>query len=118
MLSGSYANFEIPNTPGLPAGTSPNGSPWVPGTFNSSNLNEQQLEQNYYGVLTYQKTAGNLNYQASLFGRNSSVQFTPDQAGDLYFDGVASDVTKNIYSADCSWTAVRKSIPSIHCAPV
>ena len=31
--------------------------------FNSSNLNENQNEQNYYGVASYQKTAGNLNYQ-------------------------------------------------------
>jgi outer membrane receptor protein involved in Fe transport len=102
MLSGSYGNFEIPNTPGEPVGTAPGGNAWNstqgPATFNSSELNEQQLEQNYYGVVTYQKTAGNLNYQASLFGRNSSVNFTPDPAGDLYFDGVASDVTKNIYS--------------------
>ena len=49
-------------------------------------------------MVTYQKTAGNLDYQASVFGRNSSVNFTPDPTGDLYFDGVASDVTKNIYS--------------------
>ena len=34
MLSASYANFEIPNTPGLPLGTSPDGNPWnSPGTF-------------------------------------------------------------------------------------
>jgi outer membrane receptor protein involved in Fe transport len=98
MLSASYADFEIPNTPGLAAGTSPNGNPWLPGTFNSSSLNENQNEQNYYGVVTYQKAAGNLNYQVSLFGRNSSVHFTPDQAGDLFFDGVASDVSRNIYS--------------------
>ena len=105
MLSASYANFEIPNTPGLPVGTSPDGSsPWnfpgsgLPASFNSSALNEQQLEQNYYGVVTYQKTAGNLNYQASVFGRNSSVNFTPDPTGDLFFNGVASDVAKNIYS--------------------
>jgi len=99
MLSASYGNFEIPNTPGLPVGTAPGGNPWAtPGTFNSSNLNEQQLEQNYYGVVTYQKAAGNLNYQVSAFGRNSSVHFTPDQTGDLFFDGVASDVQKNIYS--------------------
>ena len=102
MLSASYANFEIPNTPGLPVGTAPGGNAWNstqgPTTFDSSNLNEQQLEQNYYGVVTYQKTAGNLNYQASAFGRNSSVNFTPDPTGDLYFNGVASDVSKNIYS--------------------
>jgi len=106
MLSASYANFEIPNTPGLPPGTAsdPGMTPWntpgsgLPASFNSSALNEQQLEQNYYGVITYQKAAGNLNYQVSAFGRNSSVHFTPDPTGDLYFNGVASDVQKNIYS--------------------
>ncbi len=98
MLSASYSDFEIPNTPGLPAGTSPNGNPWLPGTFNSSNLNENQNEQNYYGVVTYQKTAGELNYQVSLLGRNSSVHFTPDPTGDLYYNGVASDVSRNINS--------------------
>jgi outer membrane receptor protein involved in Fe transport len=102
MLSASYANFEVPNTPGLPAGTAPGDNAWNstqgPATFNSSALNEQQLEQNYYGVVTYQKTAGNLNYQASAFGRNSAVHFTPDPIGDLYFNGVASDVDKKIYS--------------------
>lgn len=107
MLSASYADFQIPNTPGLPAGTSPNGNPWLPGTFNSSNLNENQNEQNYYGVVTYQKTAGALNYQVSLLGRNSSVHFTPDPTGDLFFDGVASDVSRNIDSgglqADASY---------------
>jgi outer membrane receptor protein involved in Fe transport len=107
MLSASYSDFQIPNTPGLPAGTSPNGDQWVPGTFNSSNLNENQNEQNYYGVVTYQKAAGALNYQVSLLGRNSSVHFTPDPTGDLYFDGVASDVSRNIDSgglqADASY---------------
>ena len=111
MLSASYANFQIPNTSGLPVGTAPGGDPWNstqgPATFNSSALNEQQLEQNYYGVVTYQKTAGALNYQVSLLGRNSSVHFTPDPTGDLFFDGVASDVSRNIDSgglqADASW---------------
>jgi outer membrane receptor protein involved in Fe transport len=99
MLSVSYANFEVPNTPGLPVGTAPGGDPWqAPGTFNSSNLNENQLEQNYYGVVTYQKTVGKLNYQVSALGRNSQVHFTPDPVGDLYFNGVASDVDKNLYS--------------------
>jgi outer membrane receptor protein involved in Fe transport len=105
MLSASYANFEVPNTPGLPAGTAPDGTtPWnapgsgLPASFNSSSLNEQQLEQNYYGVVTYQKAAGNLNYQVSALGRNSDVHFTPDPVGDLYFNGVASDVDKKLYS--------------------
>src|SRR5208282_4897408 len=77
MLSASYANFEVPNTPGLPVGNAPGGDPRAtPGTFNSANLNENQLEENYYGVVTYQKSAGSLNYQVSALGRNSQVHFS------------------------------------------
>jgi outer membrane receptor protein involved in Fe transport len=114
MGSASYSNFQVPNTPGLPVGTSPDGStPWnfagsgLPANFNSVNLNENQNEQNYYGVATWQKSAGDLNLQASAFGRNSDVHFTPDSVGDLYFNGVASDVQKQLYSgglqADASY---------------
>ena len=96
--SSSYSNFQIPNTPGLPAGTAPNGDQWVPGTFDSASLNENQKEQNYYAVLSYQKSAGPLDYQISALGRNSAVHFTPDGIGDLYFNGVASDVNRRLYS--------------------
>lgn len=94
----SYIDFQIPNTPGLPAGTSPNGNQWVPGSFDSANLNENQNEQNYYGVAAYQKSAGDLNLQVAVFGRASGVHFTPDPVGDLYFNGVASDVDRQLYS--------------------
>ena len=115
MGSASYSNFQVPNTPGLPVGTAsdPGMTPWntpgsgLPTNFNSSDLNENQNEQNYYGVVTYQKSAGDLNYQVSAFGRNSDVHFTPDPVGDLYFNGVASDVERNLYSgglqADASY---------------
>ncbi|MDR3460644.1 MAG: TonB-dependent receptor [Verrucomicrobiae bacterium] len=100
--SASYSDFQIPNTPGLqndPANHSaPGGNPWVPGNFDSSTLNENQNEQNYYGVITYQKTAGSLDYQLSVCGRNSSVHFMPDPVGDLYFNGVASDDQRKLYS--------------------
>ncbi len=104
MGSLSYSQFQVPNTPGLqndPANYSaPGGDPWVapPPFFDSSALNENQNEQNYYGVLAYQKSAGDLNYQASVFGRNSSVHFVPEQTGDLFYNGVASDVDRNLYS--------------------
>jgi len=109
MGSASYSNFEVPNTPGLPPGTAPGpGNPqWVPGTFDSAMLNENQNEQNYYGVIAYQKSAGDLNMQVAAYGRNSSVHFTPDPTGDLFFNGVASDVDRNLYSgglqADASY---------------
>jgi len=111
MGSASYANFEVPNTPGVGPGNTPDmtGDPlsqgWytqMPGqsatSFNSVDLNEQQREQNYYGVVTYQKSVGDFNGQISLFGRNSGVHFRPDQTGDLYFNGVASDEERKLYS--------------------
>ncbi len=82
MGSASYSDFQMPNTPGLPVGTTPDGStPWnfagsgLPASFNSADLNENQNEQNYYGVVTYQKSAGNLNYQVSAFGREQRRAF-------------------------------------------
>ncbi len=98
MGSASYSNFEVPDTPGLPAGTSPDGAQWVPGYFNSAGLNENQNEQNYYAVVNYQRAAGELNYQISVFGRDSGVHFTPDPVGDLYFNGVASNVDRTLHS--------------------
>ena len=99
MLSASVSSFQVPDTPGLPAGTAPDGDPWLPGSFDSAKLSENQHEQNYYAVATYQKSAGDLNYQISAFGRDSGVHFTPDPVGDLYFNGVASDVDRVLDSA-------------------
>jgi outer membrane receptor protein involved in Fe transport len=107
MASASYTQYEVPNTPGLPAGTDANGVTWssaMPGLlpsgfFNSSALNERQKEQNYYGVVTYQKSAGDLDFQLSTFLRRSEVAFSPDEIGDLYFNGVASEVDRALDSA-------------------
>jgi hypothetical protein len=108
MVSASDSKFQVPNTPDLPAGTSPDGTPWLPGTFDSAKLDENQHEQNDYGVVTYQKSAGGLDGQLSAFARSSSVHFLPDPIGDLYFKGVASDVARKLASAglqgDASFT--------------
>jgi outer membrane receptor protein involved in Fe transport len=107
MGSASYSNFQVPNTAGLPAGAAPGGNPWEPGTFDSATLNENQNEQNYYGVVAYQKSAGDLNLQVAAYGRYSGVHFKPDPVGDLFFNGVASDVERDLYSgglqADASY---------------
>jgi hypothetical protein len=97
MGSLSYSDFQVPNVPGNTNALYP-GAPGQPATFNSANLNENQNEQNYYGVVTYQKSVGDLNLQASAFGRRSSVHFLPDAVGDLYFNGVASNVKRTLNS--------------------
>ncbi|HEY1763875.1 MAG TPA: TonB-dependent receptor [Opitutaceae bacterium] len=98
MGSAATSAYEIPDTPGLPAGTAPDGAQWVPGKFDSSGLNENQNEQNFFAVAAYQVSAGDFNGQLSAFARESSVHFVPDAVGDLYFNGVASDVSRRLGS--------------------
>jgi outer membrane receptor protein involved in Fe transport len=88
LLSASYADFEIPNTPGLsPTYTLTNGPP-----ADSSTINENQNEQNYYAVLSYQKSVGDFSAQISAFTRYSGIRFSPDYAQDLPFNGNAAEV--------------------------
>jgi outer membrane receptor protein involved in Fe transport len=107
MGSASDSDFQVPNTAGLGPGTSPNGAPWLPGSFNSASLNEHQNEENYYGIVAYQKSTDALNFQLAGYGRYSRAHFMPDPRGDLFFDGVASDVDRKVYSggiqADASY---------------
>ncbi len=103
MGSASYSSYQIPNTPGLAPGTATNGVSWSGAmtntpNLNSSELNENQIQQNYYAVAAYQKSEGDLNYQAAVYGRISGAHFLPDPNGDLVFNGVASEVDRNLYS--------------------
>jgi outer membrane receptor protein involved in Fe transport len=101
MGSASYATFEIPINPTLqPVSAQANGDPWVMGSFAPTDLNDNQTEQNYYGVAAYQKSAGDLNYQISVFGRNSGAHYTPDALDPtLYYNGgVATDENRVLTS--------------------
>ena len=51
MLNGSYGDFQIPDTPGIPvAYTLPDNS-----SFDSAELNETRNEQFDYGIISYKK---------------------------------------------------------------
>src|SRR6266478_2941759 len=94
LISGNHSDFQIPNTPGLaPAFTVGTRS-----TFDSAKLDENQSEDSAYEILTYQKKAGDLNFQASIFNRYSSILFRPDDVGELSFNGGASRVDRAILS--------------------
>ena len=66
--------------------------------FNSALLNENKLEQNYYGVAALQRSINGADVQLSYFTRYSSVHFVPDTLGDLVFNGVASNVFRSDYA--------------------
>ena len=89
---GSYGDYQIPNNPGQ----TPLFDDLGRTTFDSSKLNENQHQQNDYGVLAYQKTWDDFNMQVALFERYSAVLFTPDSIGDLIFDGLAGRVDQSL----------------------
>ena len=101
ILSAYDADFQIPDNPGQTPAFGLAGVATVPGSitadqpfglgqFASTHLDENQNEQNYYAVLAYQKSAGPVDLQESVFVRQSSLLFRPDDTGDLIFNGVAS----------------------------
>jgi hypothetical protein len=95
LLAGDDHNdFQIPNNPGQTPMFNDRGRT----TFDSAKLDENQSEENAYEILTYQKKMGDLNFQASIFNRYSSILFRPDEVGDLIFNGVASRVDRAILS--------------------
>jgi outer membrane receptor protein involved in Fe transport len=111
ILGTSNAQFQIPDTPGL----EPSGiagvvglGPLDPGgsgnflaqangvtQFPGQNLDERQREITHYGTLSYLKTAGNVDFELSAFGRYSSLFYTPGSSvggnnlGDLLYNGIS-----------------------------
>jgi outer membrane receptor protein involved in Fe transport len=102
LIAGTtYNTFQIPNNPGQPVGM--NGNPPVTSAFgitnfDSSLLNENQREFNQYGVLALQRSAPGFDGQLSYFTRYSNLHFIPDPIGDLLFNGIASDVSRQSYT--------------------
>lgn len=104
LISGNHSDFQIPNNPGqVPMFTDMGRS-----NFNSAKLDENQTEQSAYEILTYQKKVDDLNFQASIYNRYSSVLFRPDNVGDLIFNGVASRVDRDILSNGIEFDASYK----------
>src|SRR5208283_788274 len=92
LISGFAINhFEIPTNPNQPQVYQLAGVPFYP----SVNVNENQLEQNYYGVLAWQGTIDKFDYQLAGFSRYSTVGFYPDNDGDLIYNGAASRIFRS-----------------------
>ncbi|HEV3109504.1 MAG TPA: TonB-dependent receptor [Candidatus Binataceae bacterium] len=95
LISGFAVNhFQIPDNPNQPQVFQLAGVPFYP----SANINENQLEQNYYGVLSWQGTIAKFDYQLSAFSRYSTVSFYPDEKGDLIYNGAASRIFRSNWS--------------------
>ena len=91
-IAGGFAGrFQIPNRPGVTPEFTVNGV----SEFDSTKLDENQREENYFLVLSYFKKAGDLSFQAATFARYSKMSFRPDPTGDLLFNGIAQRVDRS-----------------------
>ncbi|TAL87269.1 MAG: TonB-dependent receptor [Rhodanobacter sp.] len=90
MFGVSNNRFQIPNNPNQ----TPQFGYLNTTAFNSADLNEQQREATRFGVLSLQGKLSGTDYQVSLGQRYSSLDFSPDKAGDLIFNGLASTISR------------------------
>ena len=90
LITGTAVNyFQIPPQPGLTQQFMLEGVPVYP----SSQVDESELEQNYYGVLALQGAIGNrITYQLAAFSRYYVLGFDPDPKGDLIYNGIAAQI--------------------------
>ena len=84
-------HFEIPNNPDQVPSFTVNGI----SDFDSEKVNETQLEQNYYGVVSYLKAVQELTLRGSLFARYSTLKFNPDALPDLLFNGISQKLVRS-----------------------
>ena len=92
IVGTSNDSFQIPNQRGLQPGL---GYDYLGQTaFLSDNLDERQRELASYAVVSWQHSAGLLNWQTSLSARYTSLHFAPDVIGDLLYNGIAQDAFK------------------------
>ena len=93
ILGTSDQTFQIPDVSGGlngGLGYSFNGQT----NFPSQNLNENQSETTQYGVVSYLHSTEKFTGQVSLFARYSTLKFTPDEVGDLLYNGVSQYADK------------------------
>ena len=108
MGSASYSDFQVPNTPGVPS-PHRSGGKYLgfghdrvfrePPVSIRPTTTKIKTRRTITRSCTYQKSAGDLDFQISAFGRESEQHFTPDPIGDLFLNGEASEVHRTLYSA-------------------
>jgi len=97
IFGNTTSTFQIPNNPGQSfcCGIT---SAYGVSEFSSSNLNENQREQNTFGVVALQKSVNGFDGQLAAFSRYSALHFLPDPVGDILFNGVASNVYRQSFA--------------------
>ncbi len=89
ISAASYSAFQIPNNPGqVPLGD------FGPANYSSASLNENEYDTYVANIASLQKKGTDGDAQVAVFSRYAKVNFVPDVYGDLVFNDVASNVTR------------------------
>jgi outer membrane receptor protein involved in Fe transport len=102
ISAASYSAFQIPNNPGQVA-LGDFGNP----NASSTTLNENEYDTYIANIAAWQRHGSDGDAQIAVYSRYADVHFVPDIFGDLEFNDVASDVTRqstlNGIQADASY---------------
>lgn len=86
------AQVQLPNRPGLAPQFTLNGR----STFDSSLLDQNQKQNAWFAVTSFQHSAGDFNLQAAGFMRYARASYLPDpQGGTLIFNGAETALTQS-----------------------
>jgi outer membrane receptor protein involved in Fe transport len=89
ISAASYSAFQIPNNPNqMPLGD------FGPANYSSLSLNENEYDTYIVNIAALQKKGTDGDAQWAVFSRYAKVNFVPDIFGDLVFNDVASNVTR------------------------
>ncbi len=89
ISAASYSAFQIPNNPNqMPLGD------FGPANYSSLLLNENEYDTYVVNIAALQKKGTDGDAQWAVFSRYANVNFVPDIYGDLVFNDVASNVTR------------------------
>jgi outer membrane receptor protein involved in Fe transport len=89
ISAASYGAFQIPNNPNqAPVGN------FGPANYNSLSLNENEYDSYVVNIAALQKKGTDGDTQFAVFSRYAKINFVPDVFGDLVFNNVASNVTR------------------------
>jgi outer membrane receptor protein involved in Fe transport len=89
ISAASYSAFQIPNNPNqMPLGD------FGPANYNSLLLNENEYDTYVVNIAALQKKGTDGDAQFAVFSRYAKINFVPDIYGDLVFNDVASNVTR------------------------
>lgn len=111
----SNAEYQLPNNPGQqtqfsqPAYLNSALAQKLNGSVDSASLDEHQKQITDFAILALQKEIGKFSLQSSVFTRYSSLRYSPDELGDLVYNGIAQHAARSVFSTgtqhDVTWHA-------------